>query len=56
MCAEGCEGKHLLRVEFPISKSLDQMGIFLLKKFFDPMTGKGRNNSISCLGDSISCS
>jgi hypothetical protein len=31
------------------------MGILLLKKFFDSMTGKGRNNSISCLDNSISC-
>jgi hypothetical protein len=34
---------------------LDQMGIHLLKKFFDLMTRKGRNNSISCLDYSISC-
>ena len=56
ICAEGCEGEHFLRVTYSISKSLDQMGIFLLEKFVDPMTGKWRNNSISCSGNSTSFS
>ena len=45
-------------IPFPVMKtileSLKQMGILLLKKFFDPMTGKGKNNSLSCLDNSIS--
>ena len=34
---------------------LEQIGKLLIMKFLDPMTGSWRNNSISCLDNSISC-
>jgi hypothetical protein len=46
-------------IPFPVSEKhfgfVGPNGVTLAKEFFDPMTGKGRNNSIFWLDNSISC-
>ena len=49
-----CVGDHDIKKECK-NESLDQMRKIWLNKFFDQMTGSMRNNSISCLDNSISC-